>query len=283
MRGSLFVFAVVVMVWGLASARAERVGALTVERAVQVGTAIDESHPDQAALYALMADVMEWPTVVSDTGARVADVEGMLAEPASWRGALVVLEGRYAGRQRRIALQRAGGPWGDAVTEWGVTVAGAAGAQGERGIVIVWFADEAGAVSPPRHDAPVRVIGRFLNVWADVDASGAASRYPVIVARRADELSSSGAVGGGVNRSNGAGVVLVLLLVLVYAVWRLRKWGRVSHAERRVLHRDRLAQARLERGLATPAREEPDDDAVDLPSDPAAALDVLQSGAQRGA
>jgi hypothetical protein len=250
---------------------------LSPERAVQVDTAADDAHPDQPALYALLADALEQDGPASEIGAVVVDDAALLAEPARFRGQEVVVEGRYAGRQRRIGLQRAGGPWGDAVTEWGIALREPMGAAGDAGIVMVWFADPSGAgagggeIVPPRHDAPVRVVGRFLNIWKDVDADGNTVRYPVIVARSATVLPPR--KDASVRTGPGLGLILLLMLALVYAVWRLRRWASAGKEDWREARRERLRQKRAKRGVLED--EEVSQEVTGLPRDPAEALRAM--------
>ena len=138
----------------------------------QLETASEAVGPDEAGLYALLANVAEWEGGEGGeearrhggTEARSGEVgeggEGglpagvarpdwgaLLAEPAAFRGDVFLVEGRYAGRQRRVELVRPG-VWGGAVTEWGVVVDGASGggeASGGEIVAVVYFVDPKGS------------------------------------------------------------------------------------------------------------------------------------------
>ena len=58
------------------------VGPLPEGPALQVRTYIDGAHPDQPALYALLADVAAWPAG-EVAGAAAVDWDEVVAEPAS--------------------------------------------------------------------------------------------------------------------------------------------------------------------------------------------------------
>jgi hypothetical protein len=243
--------------WTPAGAQRAGVAELTAEQRVQLATADDRRLPDEPALYPLLANVASW-----EPGAARAVAEGDDASPPDWaslvdspgdyRGRLLVVEGRYAGRPRRQALRRAG-PWGGSVLEWGLVTRAADGGEV---VALVYLVDAAGRITPPRDGARVRVAGRFYKVWTDRDAGGEPRVYPVFVGR--EPVVVAAAAGGP-----GRGVIVVGLLAAVGALAALRWWawrGRRRARPRRALrNRD----------------NESSGDVRELPDDPAEALRAL--------
>lgn len=235
-------------------------------RARQAATYVDGSHPDQPALYALLADVAEWEGGPSDeAGAVIVDWSVVLDRPADWRGAKVLVEGTDAGRRRRVTLVREQPPWGGAVTEWGIGVEAAE--TGEVQPMVVWFFDPHDAIPDVHYGRTVRVAGRFLGLWRDVDANGAERAYPVVVARSVRVVAGAG--GAGLSGS-GLAVAMVGAVLALGVLWRLSKaWGRVDVVGRR------RAARRSVVGEADEDQDEPDDA---LPEDAGEALEVLAGG-----
>ncbi|MEM1097830.1 MAG: hypothetical protein AAGH92_03465 [Planctomycetota bacterium] len=247
-------------------------------RARQAATYTDGDHPDQPALYALLADVAEWSGGEGDeAGAVVVDWSEVLADPAGFRGAKVLVEGTDAGRRRRVSLVRRQPPWGDAVTEWGVAVADDAPtesgpAQEALPPVVVWFVDPDDTIGETRHGRRVRLAGRFLGTWNDVDALGVERTYPIVVARGVRSAGQAGS--GGAEAGWGQRLLAVMGAALgLMVLWRVSKvFGRVDVVGRR----------RSARGAA--ANDEPADVDEDilLPEEADAALGVLADRHDRG-
>ena len=322
------------------------VSALSGGQRVQLGTAVDGGLPDEPALYALLANVAGWDTGRGGPTDDIRRLSGAgyaaaLADPAAMRGELVVVEGKYAGRQRRMKLLRpnpaavsraipgtipgtipgaipgagAGVGWGEALTEWGVVVeaspseaggstevsgansgavsgatSGGVAASGGGAVVMVYFVDPEGVITPPRggEGARVRVVGRFYKLWTDRDASGRATMYPVVVAKEftLEERAADGGglvgISGGTSglASGGGGVAAVLVAAVVgllMMLWWVRRAARSpgSAAARRERVRQRLLQD------AERYADENDDASIDepaLPEDPAEALRALDEG-----
>ena len=258
----------------------------------QLETASEAAGPDEAGLYALLANVAKWE-IGRDKGTEGRRDEGgegglpagvarpdwgaLLAEPGAFRGDLFLVEGRYAGRQRRVELVRPG-VWGGAVTEWGVVVDGTSGggeASGGEVVAVVYFVDPMGEMVPPAggEGARVRTVGRFYKVWTDRDAAGAERRYPVFVARSA-EVVQGGAGGGLPGGSGAATAVFAAVLVLAAVLFMVKRMGR---QRRGVASRRPGLSHRAERD--DPQHDEVEDESEDvqpLPADPAEALERLR-------
>ncbi len=241
------------------------VGPLPEGPALQVRTYIDGAHPDQPALYALLADVAAWPAG-EVAGAAAVDWDEVVAEPAAWRGTAVLVAGVDAGGRKRIGLVRRQALWGEAVTQRGVVVRGDV-KTGEGVLpVVVWFVDAEDAIGPAIHGQAVRVTGRFLGLWDDHDQHGQARTYPVVVARSVQVVTRvQGEVPGG---WWPVGLVAAVL-AMGWVVWRVRRRG----GGRNVLA-DRAARRRLRAGVER-GNEEGEATEEDLPSDPDAALAAL--------
>ncbi|MEM8781320.1 MAG: hypothetical protein AAGE65_00570 [Planctomycetota bacterium] len=269
--------------WMLVIMAASGAAALEPGQARQAATFVDGTHPDQPALYALLADVAGWSgTAADEAGATLVNWSAVLSRPGDYRAQKVLVEGTDAGRRRQISLVRAQQPWGASVTEWGVGVDVGMGsersADDARGLqepevlpVVVWFVDPADEIGEAVHGRRVRVVGRFLGLWQDVDAAGAARTYPVVVARGVEVVAAPSGREG--LRGWGPGIGTAVAAVLGLAVlWRLsRLFGRVD-----VVGRRRAARRRTDNVAAA---TEGDTAGGPLPEDPEAALAVL---AKRG-
>ncbi|MEM7576601.1 MAG: hypothetical protein AAF328_03915 [Planctomycetota bacterium] len=255
--------------------------ALDDGRARQAATYMEGAHPDQPALYALLADAAEWHGDARDeAGAVVVDWSAVLERPADFRGAKVLVEGRDAGRRRRVSLVREQRPWGAAVTEWGVGLESAPGnapesfpgrtasadrEPAELPPVVVWFVDPQDQIGEAQHGRTVRVAGRFLGLWDDVDANGTARTYPVVIAKGATVVAEA--------KTRGAGGWETNLFVLLTAVLGLGLLWRVSKAFVRVDVVGRRRAARIRTDNPSAASEAEIDGA--LPEEAGAALSVL--------
>ncbi|MEX1015707.1 MAG: hypothetical protein WDZ31_03095 [Phycisphaeraceae bacterium] len=237
--------------------------ALSEAQRAQLETATDRtSRLDEGALYALLENVRTWEAG-DYRGAEWPDYEAIRAEPAAARGELYLIEGTFEGVTPRYRLSRPG-PWGEALTGWGV------GVGPEPPAAIVYFVDPDGQLTeqPPRPGAEVRLVGRFYKVWTDRDRSGEQWEYLTFIARSAEATRSGGradtALPGGPTL-----FVMVLLLVagLVFVLWRLRKMtGRA------------IAPRRLRRSASASDLEAMEETAADetLPDDPEQALAELE-------
>ena len=248
---------------------------LTADERTQVETATDGTRPDGPALYPLLLHMRGWDRAT--TAAVVAaggesDRRQVLTQPGLHRGQVVVLDGRFAGRERGLRLLRPG-PWGREVTEWGLVgdppagrgrgATGVPGADAERAVSVVLFPVGPGELERPRGRQRVRVAARFLKLWEDVDAEGVARTYPVFVAApHWVPVEGDGGANGAVRWM----VPVVLGLVLGWGVLR------------------RVLGGRRRAGLAGRVRGGGDavDEAEGLPEDPAEALGVLAGRGERG-
>ncbi|MEM8737132.1 MAG: hypothetical protein AAGG38_01460 [Planctomycetota bacterium] len=245
---------------------------LTPVEQARLDTADDTRPPDEPAWYGLLGHVARWPdpatlnplpdpTAVPDP----TPWAELLKNPAAHRGELRLIEGRFAGRSRRTSVLRAG-PWGEALTEWGVVVRDPASAAGDPGSawaslppVIVYLVDPEGTLSTPRAGARVRVWARFYKLWRDADAAGTATTYPVWVGRSPEVVAPPPAV-----RAAGWIVPAVVGLAAVLAAVLLL---------RRRLLPPRVTRTRRPRMARDPEPWSPAD--PPLPADPAEALGAL--------
>ena len=252
------------------------VPSLTEAQYVQLATADDTRPPDEPAWYGLLANVASWPTPDADSteaagpvalsketsgDGAVPDYTALLDEPAAHRGELKVVEGRFAGRQRRLRVLR-DGPWGQALTEWGVVVDPAAGGGRER-VAVVYLVDPNGRQATPRENQRVQVLTRFYKLWQDVDADGQATTYPVFVGRYAALIEPEAAARRGMFRDLLVAAIVVLMVSLLGVRWWARRLGATRRRRREAWQRSPMAD------------EMDADDEVVLPSDPAEALAAL--------
>lgn len=244
---------------------------LTAAQQTQLATADDTRVPDEPAWTGLLTSVATWDP---DEGARgfvpgaiAADYEKLLAEPGAYRGALFVIEGRYAGRQRETRTLRAG-PWGESLVEWGVIAAvGEAGVDAGEVVAMVYLVDPDGRITPPREGQTVRMAARFYKLWTDVDADGVARTYPVFVGRSASVVGEASGGGRG-NVAIVGGVIVLSGLLFLVMLARSRRGGKAGQASQRERVLERLRQDADDAELETSAD--------DLPDDPAAALEQLE-------
>jgi hypothetical protein len=169
--------------------------------AAQLATASDDSPLlDEAALYALLRNVAQWPapgiTTTAPTpidpsataqppaavsadepaSAPPPDFSALLSHPADARGQLFLIQGRFA-RARRLPLSRPG-PWGDALTEWVLLLR-----RDPDEVAVVYFVDPDAKLTAPALATEVQTLARFYKVWADTDLHGHPARYLTFVAR----------------------------------------------------------------------------------------------------
>lgn len=256
---------------------------LTEAQAIQLATADDTRPPDEPAWYGLLSNIASWPAEMQitrgphsaeDGGAVMPDYAALFDDPAAHRGELVVVEGRFAGRQRRQVVLREG-PWGRALTEWGVVVDPKPGGGQER-IVIVYLIDPDGRQAVPRRNQRVQILARFYKLWNDVDADGNPATYPVFVGRAAALIEPETVAASQIFRQ----LIVGAIIVLTAGMFGIRWWAR----------RRRVAGRRPRVGERRRAESRPDafddEDGPPLPDDPAEALAALDglppSDAERG-
>jgi hypothetical protein len=138
----------------------------------------DSPHLEEPALQVLLTNVLQWEAG-DESGARIPDYDALLADPAAGRGESFLIEGKFAGRARRLKLKH-DGEFGDALTEWVIVVR-----DDPQEVAVVYLIDPAGELESPQTGAEVRTVGRFYKVWADTDADGNPARYLTFVARSA--------------------------------------------------------------------------------------------------
>ena len=224
----------------------------------------DTRHFDQPGLYAVLRDVAQWSNDgdAASIGAVVPDVEALLANPEAHRGRRVLLRARTAGRVRAIDLLREGA-WPNPIPEVGLHLANDA----SRPAVLLLTGDV-----PPRLDrsrVPIEAPARFLGLWPDADASGAARAYPVFVSRpglvqvRGEAAAEAPPETAAVPITRRLFPLLLLLVLAAALAWRLR---------RLVAGRPPIRHRLGARDPHDPLTEPP---VTDLPADPAEALREL--------
>ncbi len=228
----------------------------------QLTTADDGGPFDEAALYPLLRAKAtgEEPEPAEPVDAAEPDYEALRAEPAAWRGERFTVEGRFAGRSRRLTLARPG-PWGEAVTEWGLIVR-----DDPQEVAMVLLIDPAESLAPPPTGATVRVTARFYKLWGDRDLNDRPYEFLTFVAPAATvklvETHTS-----PVPPTDGVGGTPLLLLAIVtlaagYIVARLYI-GRTAR---------RTATRRVRGEAPTPSGPADSEASPALPPDPAEAL-----------
>lgn len=250
------------------------VPAMTDAQRAQLDTADDASaRLDEAALYPLLENVMQWPGD-EPIDAAEPDYAAIRDDPAAARGEVFQLEGRFAGRPRRITLARPG-PWGDALTEWAIVVR-----REPMEHAVVYFVDPQGQLeaNAPRAQTQVRVVGRFYKLWRDENPHGQPVMFMTFVARSAEVVRGSPAT-PGTPQGMGGDTAFVLMLFLIAAalvvLWRLRSMMKASPAPRR----RRRAEEHGDVDDPAPPGDGHDDDVADadatLPEAPDKALEEL--------
>ena len=255
--------------WGGFSWQAQTLPPLSETQRIQLETADDTRPPDEPAWYGLLEHVAAWDperlaALLAPDSERCPlppPLELLHQNPTDHRGQVFLIEGRFAGRQRRQPVLRAG-PWGRALTEWGVVVDPPTRSGAQR-VAIVYLTDPDGRQAVPRRNQRVRLLGRFYKLWADTDGHGNPQTYPVFVGQSAVLLEPN-----ATDRTRMLGqLVFAAVAVLVAGLVVLRWWAR-RRAPRRLRPSERLRAGR---------RTQPPDPAVatDLPDDPAEALAAL--------
>ena len=219
----------------------------------QIHTFRDGGHFDQAGLYPLLREASGGIPV---EGAVVVGAAGLAERPAAFRGRLVHLDARSAGRARTLPLLREGG-WPNPITEWGLQL----GVEGEHPAVVLLAADP--GRRPPPAGTPLRGTAWFLGHWGDVDASGTQRRYPVLVSHP-DAIR-------GVEQLPGRGTPLAAMLTLLLAL------GAGTVVLRRLTRR--TSRGSSHRIGADPEGFSGLEADVELPADPAEAMRVMAAAA----
>jgi hypothetical protein len=192
---------------------------LPADMQMQADTFIDGGHFDQPALYPLLRDATSWPRDPREAavGAVVPDLTELHDEPADFRGTLLLIEARLAGRTRSIDLLR-NGPWPNPITEWGIQLNPH---DSDRPAVLLLVGD--GSAAPTRANATVRLPARFLGLWGDTDSTGSARRFPVFVSSmNAVETTST----PDHTSFNAAIPIVALTALAALIVFRLRRYTR---------------------------------------------------------
>ena len=235
----------------------------------------DTGRFDAGPLYPLLRNVMQWDPPVSSAGARIPDYAALEKTPGAHRGEMFVIEGIF-GNAGRFALSRSG-PWGEALTQWGVKIPAEKLPGDEPRFVAVFFVDPKNSMTKPLVGTEVRIVGRFYKLWrTDTGGEGEQKRtetFPTFIARSAE-------VTGGTQLSSRPSltfVAIVLGVLLVVFGYFFRRARRLSKAEPAAPRRNAPragTPARRDEADAADAGDEEDDEAP-LPQDAPDALDEL--------
>jgi hypothetical protein len=189
---------------------------LTDAQQSQLNTAIDDSKRlEESALVPLLENVLTWDDSIGDNLPR-PDYDALLADPATYRGELCLIEGKFAGRTRRFNLNQTG-QWGDALTEWVLIVR-----DEPQQVAVVYFIDPQNKLQPPPTGTQVKVVGRFYKVWADLDQLDQPTRYLTFIARSPSLTQAASQP----NRLGSALPMLLGVLVLAMIYIFLRRLGK---------------------------------------------------------
>lgn len=194
----------------------------------------------------LLENVSTWEDALDETVTRAPDYPALYEDSQRYRGEAFVIEGRFAGRARRIDLQHVG-EWGDALTEWVLIVN-----DDPEEVAVVFLVDILADKPTPRVGAHVKTVGRFYKVWHDRDQNGRPADYLTFVAGPVD-------VDGGWQRQGPSPAIPILLLTLglaaVYILIRIHTRRYTHKSPQQVMLSDQPADP--------------------LPGDPAEALQRL--------
>lgn len=219
---------------------------------------------DAGPLYPLLENAWDWRSG-DFAGAVVPDYAAILADPASYRGRLFLIEGQFNGvppgrSSPRVTGLTRRGPWAEKLARWDIVV----NADEKQAVLLYLVA----APATPDSGAEVRSIGRFYKVWRTTDTVGGESDFLLFIGRGAETAASMTADN---TDSTYAVVMLAIVLLLIVAFYVLR--NRIS--------RDRTtapvtaAAQRLLHDRQTRRADNRNHDAANLPEDPVAALDEL--------
>jgi hypothetical protein len=202
------------------------VPALTEAQVAQLATAQDRSRQwDAAALYPLLSNVVDWPRG-DEGGAMVPAYAQLHAEPARFRGQLVLIEGQLGAAPSRITepLSRPG-PWDRNIQQWHVLVR----RDPDEAVVLLLADPMPPEQLPGQGGAAVRAIVRFYKVWSYVDQNNQPTDYLLFVGRWIT-VDAPGIAGSSVGRPGGTpggsgrwmwGVLVVVFMW--YLFWRFRR------------------------------------------------------------
>ena len=166
---------------------------LTEAQRIQLGTATDRvDYFDEAALYPLLTNAVEWDPNASEAGAMVPDYEAMRTDPDKYRGQLFLIEGLFGGVPKDETslvgpLQRPGA-WDGKLQRWGIET----DPQTEHVVAVLLV----GAPPPPRAGMPVRLTARFYKVWQIENRNGQPTDYLLFVGKTAHWRARAGGASG---------------------------------------------------------------------------------------
>ena len=235
------------------------VPSLTVAQKQQLASTVDGPAFDQAGLYPLLTNVAQWHRDNLPAGTPL-NFGVLLKNPAAHRGQITRIQGQYAGQSTRILLARSG-PWGNAITRWGILTN-----RVKNQVVLVAFVDPHDQIKPPRSGRPVTVVGRFYEIWHTTDLNHNPAQFLIFVAR--SPMVEQGAAQQSVTATTIGLVVVVLAVIFVFLLRYLRR-------QRPISARQRWRDSAQRRDRDTLDESQDAADQPPLPEDPAEALEEL--------
>jgi len=230
---------------------------LTPAQQTQLDTAGDFTGQfDEGALYPLLQNAWQWPDS-DEAGAVIPDYAAIYLSPAEHRGQLFLIEGRFAGRSKKIEHLTRPGPWDGKLREWVVVV------DSSKDEVAVAYLTHPPVA--PSAGAKVRLVARFYKVLSDKNINGKPTDYLLFVGRSATVVEAGRGIGGS---GFGAGPMVLVLAILAGGWYMLR---RILRAKPLRSNQPRTFQAGIDSQEATDEEPQPE-----LPEDPAQALDMLK-------
>lgn len=249
---------------------------LDASQRARIAEAADESQSiDEAAFYALLENARSWTDVAGqsiDSGEEpliVPNYGKLRQSPQESRGGLFQIEGRFIKKLPVEGLKRGGWESVEAVVIQVGDLNKSLGDLTADDMILVYLLSPPATTDPvlnarnlpEQTGSPIRLAARFYKVLSDRNRQGKTTQYLAFVGQRVQgELT--------VNRSSPVPTAVMFGIILAllggYIVLQVR-----SRRNRKDWNSDRLARARQR---IAAAHSEPQ---LDLPKDPAAALEVL--------
>lgn len=227
---------------------------------------------DEAGFYALLENARDWS---DEAGAMIPDYPAIAAAPDEWRGKSVLIEGSLEMVMDPPPLSREG------FSSTRAIVLRATG-----GTILYLYLIEPPTLTPGWNNkvrpweagSAVRVVGRFYSMLAEKNRMGEDKLFPVFVGRKVSTLTP--AVRGPTGSSRlgfPAAAIAVMGFIFLYTMLKRKKsGGRLQDYLSRKKMERRITQA----GQSAVAQESAP--ALELPADPASALDSLAKSDQNG-
>jgi hypothetical protein len=236
---------------------------------------------DEAAFYALLENAAKWPEKATPQSAGDEEVVfapfgKIKAEPQNWQGRLVMIEGKLEAVLPPRRLSRQG---------WERVEGLIIRPEGAQPIIVylthppLLERDHEGSQYVSQRGAQVKLVARFFKLVEHPNRNDEPTLYPVFVGRDASGIEADTSVvpqGFGIIPLAGLGIAGCIFL-LYFRVRRMKRGQSATHLTLAEYKRQRLERRKLRE-----ASEGGDDDSsaqdeapIDLPKDPAQALNAL--------